>query len=116
MGLAYVLTGNGGVVVLDGPRLVEVIPWPDTYYRDRFKFTHGAIHPHTGQVYVTDEAGMVHVIRGTEVITTLSTGGVGPANLAVDERRGYIYVTNADSHRIAVFGFEEGAELAAALF
>ncbi len=49
------------------------------------------------------------VIRGTQIITTVETGGSGPQYIGIDEERGYIYVSNADSHSVAVFGFEEEA-------
>ena len=46
------------------------------------------------------------VIRGTDVITTMSTKGLGPWYITVDEKRGYIYVSNGDAHSVAVYGYE----------
>lgn len=60
-------------------------------------------------VYVTNREGLLSVIRGTEVITTMVTGGIGASYIGLDEERGYVYVSNGDSHSIAVFGFEEAA-------
>lgn len=51
--------------------------------------------------------GAMSIIRGTEVLTTVSMQGRGPSYITVDEERGYIYVSNADSHSVAVFGFAE---------
>ena len=59
-------------------------------------------------IYSADYNGpSMSVIRGTEVLTTIHTGGRGPKDVAVDEERGYIYVSNADSHSVSVFGFDE---------
>lgn len=58
-------------------------------------------------IYTADYNGpSMSVIRGTKVLATLATGGYGPSDVAVDEQRGYIYVSNADSHNIAVFALE----------
>jgi len=58
-------------------------------------------------IYVANRlSGSMSIIRGTEVITTMSTGGMGPTYITVDEERGYIYVSNADTHSVAVFGYE----------
>jgi len=57
-------------------------------------------------IYSADYNGpSMSVIRGTEVLTTIHTGGRGPTDVAVDAVRGYIYVSNADSHNVSVFGF-----------
>jgi len=59
-------------------------------------------------IYTADYSGpSMSVIRGTTVLATLSTGGDGPADVGVDEQRGYIYVSNADSHSVAVFGYDQ---------
>ncbi|MCX6050776.1 MAG: hypothetical protein NT075_37275 [Chloroflexi bacterium] len=59
-------------------------------------------------IYTADYNGpSLSVIRGTTVLASLSTGGDGPYDIGVDEQRGYIYVSNADSHSVAVFGFDQ---------
>jgi len=50
------------------------------------------------------------VIRGPEVITSLETGGFGGMHVAVDEQRGYVYVSNGNSDSITVFGYPAEAE------
>ena len=61
-------------------------------------------------LYVTNyRSGTLSVIRGTEIVATLETHGEGAWYIGVDEIRGYIYVSNADSHSVAVFGFPETA-------
>ena len=61
-------------------------------------------------IYVANRlSGSMSIIRGTEVITTVSTGGMGPTYITVDEKRGYIYVSNATSHSVAVFGYESAS-------
>lgn len=60
--------------------------------------------------------GVLSIIRGTEVLTTVSTHGRGPSYITVDEERGYIYVSNADSHSVAVFGFEEEDKVSPSLW
>jgi len=44
-------------------------------------------------------------IAVTEVITTLATGDFGGMHVAVDEQRGYVYVSNGNSDSITVFGY-----------
>lgn len=62
-------------------------------------------------IYSADYNGpSMSVIRGTQVLTTALTGGRGPWDIGLDEARGYIYVSNADSHSITVFGYPAEAE------
>ena len=111
-GLVYVIDPWAKLIyVIDKLEVVAVI---DTLYA----LGRIAIHPTSGLVYVTNYTnrpqpgvapgpGDVAVISGTEVITTVATGGLGPWQIAVDEPRGYIYVTNSNSASVAVFGFAE---------
>ena len=62
-------------------------------------------------LYVTNyRSGTLSVIRGTEIVATLETHGEGAWYIGVDEERGYIYVSNADSHNVAVFGFAKSEQ------
>lgn len=89
------------VLVLDRDQVIATLPVG-------FDARHIAVDPTHDYVYVADRlSGAISVIRGTEVITHLLTGGVGPSYISVDEQRGYIYVSNADSPSIAVFGFDD---------
>lgn len=69
-----------------------------------------AVDPRRDYVYVANREGTLSVLRGSEVITTLVTGGIGASYLSIDVRRGYIYVVNSDSNSVAVFGFEDEAD------
>ena len=101
-GLAYVTVwGDNVVLVIDKDKIIAEIP----VYEDPYAI---AIDEARDYIYVANRlVGALSVIRGTEVITTMSTGGFGPSFITLDEKQGYIYVSNADSHSIAVFGFED---------
>ena len=104
-GWTYVGSWDGPpshVLVLDRNQLVAKLP---VGYDAR----HIAVDQTHDYVYVANRlSGALSVIRGTEVITHLSTRGVGPSFISVDEKQGYIYVSNADyGGSIAVFGFDE---------
>jgi DNA-binding beta-propeller fold protein YncE len=101
---AYVTSWDGPpshVVVVQKDKVIAVLEVPGYDVRD---VVYDATHDY---IYVANRlAGNMSIIRGTEVITTLNTGGVGPTYITVDEKRGYIYVSNADTHSIAVFGYD----------
>jgi len=101
---AYVTSWDGPpshVIVAQKDKVIAVLEVPGYDVRD---VAYDATHDY---IYVANRlAGNMSIIRGTEVITTLNTGGVGPTYITVDERRGYIYVSNADTHSIAVFGYD----------
>lgn len=101
---AYVTSWDGPpshVIVVQKDKVIAVLEVPGYDVRD---VVYDATHDY---IYVANRlAGNMSIIRGTEVITTLNTGGVGPTYITVDERRGYIYVSNADTHSIAVFGYD----------
>ncbi len=101
---AYVTSWDGPpshVVVAQKDKVIAVLEVPGYDVRD---VVYDATHDY---IYVANRlAGNMSIIRGTEVITTLNTGGVGPTYITVDEKRGYIYVSNADTHSIAVFGYD----------
>ncbi len=101
---AYVTSWDGPpshVVVAQKDKVIAVLEVPGYDVRD---VVYDATHDY---IYVANRlAGNMSIIRGTEVITTLNTGGVGPTYITVDEERGYIYVSNADTHSIAVFGYD----------
>jgi DNA-binding beta-propeller fold protein YncE len=102
-GWAYVASWNGNpshIGVVDKDQLLTTIPVGYDPYAVAVDKAHN-------YVYVANRLdGSLSVIRESQVITTLSTQGWGPSYITVDEERGYIYVSNADSHSIAVFGFE----------
>jgi len=94
-------TGADRVLVIDKDKIIAEIP----VYDDPAAIAVDETHDY---VYVLDRlVGAMSIIRGTEVLTTVSTEGWGPSYITVDEKRGYIYVSNADSHSVAVFGFAE---------
>ena len=103
-GWAYVTAWNdhpSQVAVVDKDKIIAAI----TVGEDPYAVAVDEMHDY---VYVANRlSGSLSVIRGTEVITTLSTMGSGPSYITVDEARGYIYVSNADSHSVAVFGFDQ---------
>ena len=103
-GWAYVTAWNdhpSQVAVVDKDKIIAAITVGEDPYAVAVDETHD-------YVYVANRlSGSLSVIRGTEVITTLSTMGSGPSYITVDEARGYIYVSNADSHSVAVFGFDQ---------
>lgn len=101
---AYVTSWDGPpshVVVAHKDKVIAVLEVPGYDARD---VVYDATHDY---IYVANRlADNMSIIRGTEVITTLGTGGVGPTYITVDEKRGYIYVSNATDHSIAVFGYD----------
>ena len=106
-GWAYVTAWNGNpshVAVVDKDTVIATIPVGEDPYAVAVDETHD-------YVYVANRlSGSLSVIRGTAVITTMSTAGWGPSYITLDEERGYIYVSNADSHSVAVFGYPAEAE------
>ncbi|MCB0046945.1 MAG: hypothetical protein KDD92_16095 [Caldilineaceae bacterium] len=92
---------KNGVMVISGTEVITDISIPGSPKPVAIDETHGYVY--VGGYY----SGDLTVIRGTEVITTISTGLWGAWDIAVDEERGYIYMTLADSHAVAVFSFEE---------
>jgi len=106
-GWAYVTSWNGNpshVAVVDKDTVIAAIPVGEDPYAVAVDETHD-------YVYVANRlSGSLSVIRGTVVITTMSTEGWGPSYITLDEERGYIYVSNADSHSVAVFGFPESEQ------
>ncbi len=94
-GFAYAVNEGGSIAVLDGPKLIKLIPWPDglpqaPYSQDI------SIHPDTGWVYVTDyDRNAVHILDGTEVLATIQDVGYHPGSIAVHPDTGYVYVANA---------------------
>ncbi|MEZ4660010.1 MAG: YncE family protein [Caldilineaceae bacterium] len=90
------------VIVIEGATVVAEIPVGNDVRGLAIDHTHD-------YVYATNyRSDTLSIIRGTEVITTVETGGLGPFEITVDEKRGYIYVSNSNSASVAVFGFEEG--------
>jgi len=104
-GLAYAASSDvppSHVFVLQRNQVIAELPLPGSFNRS---VTVDEKHDY---VYVTHyRSGGLSVIRGTDVITTLSTGGSGPWEAAFDARTHLLYVTNADSGSVTVFGFDE---------
>lgn len=107
-GLAYAASWDGPpshVVVFDKGEMVAEIALPGD------NNSAIAVDEKNNYVYVASYySGSMSVIRGTEVITTMSTGGLGPSNIAIDDRTDLIYVANADSGSVAIFGFDDQGE------
>jgi DNA-binding beta-propeller fold protein YncE len=100
---SHIGTEHTGVGIIQGSEVVTNITIPGEPREI-------AVDEKHDYVYIANyKRGELTVIRGTDIITTLSTGGWGSWDIGVDEERGYIYVSNADSHSIAVFGFDEPA-------
>lgn len=107
-GWAYAGSWDGPpshVLVIDQDQVIAELPVG-------FDARHIAVDQTHDYVYVANRlTGDLSIIRGTEVITTLPTGGVGPSFISVDEPHGYIYVSNADyGGSISVFGFDTAAD------
>jgi len=89
------------VIVVNQDKIVTAIPVGEDVRGIAVDATHD-------YVYATNyRSDTLSVIRDTQVITTLTTGGLGPWAIAVDEKRGYVYVVNSNSASIAVFGFDQ---------
>jgi DNA-binding beta-propeller fold protein YncE len=90
---AYVLNWSGPIAVVDGTQLVKLLSTPGEMQEGFGSITS---HPHTGQVYVADQLDdQVHVIQGTEVISTLVDVGKGPLSIAIHPRTDYVYVASS---------------------
>jgi len=94
-GFAYVVNEGGSIAVIDGPKLIKLLPWPsglpDAPYSQDI-----SIHPDTGWVYVTDcDRDAIHVLSGTEVVATIQDVGYHPKSIAIHPDTGYVYVANA---------------------
>ncbi|MCB0086212.1 MAG: hypothetical protein KDE47_34965, partial [Caldilineaceae bacterium] len=102
--LAYVgiqRRGPSEVVVLRKGEIVDIL-------RVGFDPQYAIYDARHDYMYIANyHSGTMTVVRGTSIIATLETGGAGPRYIGVDEKRGYIYVSNADDHSIAVFGYGE---------
>lgn len=85
------------MAVLDGPKLVQLVRWPGELSETAPRGI--ALHPGTGWVYVADyDRDAVHVISGTEVLTTIPNVGYNPHAIAIQPDTGYVYVANARGH------------------
>ncbi len=94
-GLAYIVNKGGTIAVLDGPRLVKLIPWPSGPLEAALSQGIG-VHPDTGWIYVTDQIrDAVHVFSNTEVLATIPDVGHRPKAIAIHPDTGYVYVANA---------------------
>ncbi len=93
-GLAYVVNEGGTIAVLDGPKLVKLIPWPNELLAVPPQDI--AVHPDTGWVYVTDyDNDAIHVFSNTEVLATIPNVGHRPKAIAIHPDTGYVYVANS---------------------
>jgi YVTN family beta-propeller protein len=67
-----------------------------------------AVHPRTGQVYVTNyfgsgEVGNVYAIDpATNTVTRQYPAGIEPSNVVVNPQNGKLYVLNSSSNSVAV--------------
>lgn len=56
------------------------------------------VNPLNGEVYVTHfQGGHVLIVQGLEQVATVETG-LGPSSMALDTRRGYLYVGNTNPY------------------
>jgi DNA-binding beta-propeller fold protein YncE len=60
-----------------------------------------AINSRTGYVYVI-QSHQVAVLKGTELVSQLKTGGQDSEHLAIDGANGWVYVTHQSSNDVAV--------------
>lgn len=107
-GWAYVSSWDGPpshIVVVEKDKLIaeiEIPTSPPTY--DIRAVVYDETHDY---IYTANRlSASMSIIRDTDVITTMSTKGLGPWYITVDEKRGYIYVSNGDAHSVAVYGYE----------
>lgn len=99
-GWAYIVNEAGSIAVLDGSRLVALLPWPGGK-PIAWLLAGIDVDTSSGDVYVTDSrANAVHVISGTQVITTIQNVGIEPTHLVVHPGSGLVYVASprGDEH------------------
>ncbi len=116
-GWAYVSSWDGPpshIVVVKKDKLIaeiEIPTSPPTY--DIRAVEYDETHDY---IYTANRlSASMSIIRGTDVITTMSTKGLGPWYITVDEKGGYIYISNGDFHSVAVYGYDSEPEEAAGL-
>jgi YVTN family beta-propeller protein len=80
-------------------RVPEVMATVDI---EPYEPTDVAVNSKTGEIYILSAATHVAVLKGTEQIASLPTGGRRSINLAVDEERGWVYVVNQYTHDVTV--------------
>jgi len=100
-GYAYVFVDSvdgGEIAVLDGPKLVTVIPWPEVTQNDPVKDAQMAIDPQTGELYVTEVSGYLHIIRGAQVITSISNIGYVPTGITIHPNNRLAYIATRPQH------------------
>ncbi len=96
-GLTYIANNAGSIAVFDGPKLLEILPWPGDQPPAQSAIGID-VDSRQETIYFTDHyANMLHVISGTEVYTTVADVGIHPYQVVVHPDNGYVYVSNAKS-------------------
>jgi DNA-binding beta-propeller fold protein YncE len=91
-GWAYIVNDAGSIAVVDGPRLIKLMPWPGGRPA-AWTHTDLAVNPLNGYVYVPDGVmSTVHVVSETDVIATIPVSGYQPSRVAIHPHNGYVYV------------------------
>ncbi|NOZ72808.1 MAG: hypothetical protein GXP38_13010, partial [Chloroflexi bacterium] len=93
-GWAYIINDAGSIAVLDGPRLVKLLPLPSGGPKG-WTSLDVAVDHETGRVYVSDRVmGTLYVISGTQFIETIPEVGIRPKRVVIHPKTGYVYVAN----------------------
>lgn len=116
-GYVYIVDYSGAVEVFSGLERIASIPWPDHNGVERLSARIVA-HPDNGYLYLSDGGrDTIHVIRDTQLITSLHIGGWEAHYLAIDEQSGYVYAIGRkqsilpDMIPINTMGIIDGAQL-----
>lgn len=59
------------------------------------------VNAYTGYIYIANSQ-QITVLKGTETIKEIQTGGNGAKSMAVDETNGLVYVVNSDNDNVTV--------------
>ena len=92
-GYAYILNNSGSIVVADGPTLVDLMTWPE---ESRGRLWGITVDPVNKYLYVIDQIqSVLHMITGTQVVSTINGIGAEPIALAVHPQSGDVYIASA---------------------
>lgn len=93
-GRVYIANEAGSIAILDGTRLVALLPWPGGK-PVAWLLVGMDVDVSSGNVYVTDSrANAIHIINDTQIITTVQNVGIEPTHLVVHPRTGLVYVAS----------------------
>jgi len=92
-GYAYILNNSGSIVVADGPNLIDLMTWPE---ESRGRLWGITVDPVNKYLYVIDQVqSVLHIITGTQVVSTINGIGAEPIALAIHPQSGDIYIASA---------------------